>query len=526
MAELDTSIEAQYQCEDGERYSTLERMRQCARLTIPTLLPDRNKTPDDPLPSNFTSTGSNAIMSVVGNLLMDVFAPDRPWIMQEMAPEMRQDPRIPAEFKEQVAAALFAQDVALQSIIVSSDSDFEDNAPAVGFYSASLANLKRLVVCGDTLQRMDENFRTRGYRNDKYVTKRDSSGAVLHHIVTEKMVVRSVPEEHRAKLDLTRYAGLAPWKQEIDRYVRVEWQPYTRKWVETTEYQKKEVETVEHVYTPYFSAFFELCEGDNYGTGLAELNRGDLWSDDNFTRRMADWAGAASKLTPVIDDLCDNDEEDLEQESGVPIRTTVSDGRATKIGFLSVDKIADYRVVQEFLAGLRERINRNFLSQSQSIRASERTTAAEVDVTVRENAGGRAGIYAPVSDQLVIPLMRRAMWQMKKQGLMPIAPRGMVKTTLLTGVAALAALGRAQQILEYAQVVQALGPQAMARINEGVMLSVLARYRRISEPGLIKTDEQLAREQQAAIAAQTQLAAGEAGAKAAGAIATAQLSPR
>lgn len=58
----------------------------------------------------------------------------------------------------------------------------------------------------------------------------------------------------------------------------------------------------------------------------------------------------------------------------------------------------------------------------------------------------------------------------------------------------------------------------MARINEGVLIRLLERAHNFYEPGLIKSDEQVAKERQDAIRAQTQLAVGEQAAKTGGAL--------
>jgi hypothetical protein len=44
-----------------------------------------------------------------------------------------------------------------------------------------------------------------------------------------------------------------------------------------------------------------------------------------------------------------------------------------------------------------------------------------------------------------------------------------------------------------------LGDTALAKLNMGVVMDVLARYKNINEPGMVKSDEQIAKENQQAM---------------------------
>jgi hypothetical protein len=70
------------------------------------------------------------------------------------------------------------------------------------------------------------------------------------------------------------------------------------------------------------------------------------------------------------------------------------------------------------------------------------------------------------------------------------------------------------------------GPQAMARIDMGVFIDALARYSGFYEPGFIKSEEQLQREAQQAIALQAQAAGAQKAIDVAGNVAEAAMAPQ
>lgn len=80
-----------------------------------------------------------------------------------------------------------------------------------------------------------------------------------------------------------------------------------------------------------------------------------------------------------------------------------------------------------------------------------------------------------------------------------------IRIEALTGFAALTREREATSAMTLVQVLAQLGPQAIQRINEDVLINLITRGLGISEPGLVKTAEQIAQEQ--AAAAQQQLAA-------------------
>ena len=56
-------------------------------------------------------------------------------------------------------------------------------------------------------------------------------------------------------------------------------------------------------------------------------------------------------------------------------------------------------------------------------------------------------------------------------------------------------------MLQVIQTMAQMGPEAMAKVNQDVLIDLLLRQAGVYEPGLIKSPEQVAEEQQAAMQA-------------------------
>jgi hypothetical protein len=106
-----------------------------------------------------------------------------------------------------------------------------------------------------------------------------------------------------------------------------------------------------------------------------------------------------------------------------------------------------------------------------------------------------------MAQELQLPLVRRWMFKMQREGELPEFPEGTVEPVIVTGTDA---LGRGQDLTRlrgFAQDIVQLGqalPALIQRVNDGELLTRLANGHNIDTAGLIKTDQEIAAEQEAA----------------------------
>ncbi len=521
------TIRAQFAADNAERSLSLDIARECSRLTDPTVLPytddyatRRDENTDRILPQNYQSLGSEGTITLEGKMLTGLYPPGLPWVKQSLSAEVMADPNIPDETKQALMHDLMLQDLIILSAIEANNTAAENNLQINSFRTTKRAVLSQLIITGDVLERMHDDYRIQKFGREQYVTCRDACGDVMYHITCERKDPLRLDPEQFAKTGL-KYEDLKDVhvaKRMKELYTNVEFQPRTKKWVIKQELNDRIINESEEEVSPYFSTFFKL-QG-NYGRGLVELHLGDLSSYDEGCLRLLDYMEMCSKFYTVLDTASALRERDFAKPTGSVFRGRVVGGVIQDAGIFKIEKLADFKVCAEVMDRIANRLGKVFLSASNAVRDSERTTAYEVaQATIAELEGALGGAYAPIESFQHKPLIHRTTWQLRRDKRLPLlddASKKAIKIETLTGISALADLRRADELRNLVVDAQTLGDAGIAKLNTGVILDAIARYRRINEPGAIKSNEQVAQERQEAIAAAAQVAANEKGIDVAG----------
>ena len=500
-------IGERYEKEHVERKSLLDSARRCAELTKPWVLPNEAQGPDDELPENFQSVGSRGVTNIVGKSLTALFSPH--WFQHTLAAEIKYDRLVPDEVKQDIASELYMRDLVMQGVLMSAHNrskEGDNRAPTSTFLTRKRAALDQLFVTGDVLEHLTNDYRLVVFRRDQYVTKRDSEALVCYHTIKERKDPMGLAEDMQAKAQLSPETMTAESAAErmTDMYTHVEWNPKSQVWVIQQELNGEVINEFEETVTPYFASTFELSPGENYGRGLVELNKGDLRSLDELELRRLDLLGVAAKQLWVTDYNSRVRERDLMKPSGSFIKGRVEGGRVQDVALLGTAQISEFQILTQGISDKSKALGEAFLTESDVQPRGDRVTAFQVQRIALELDSALGGVYTSISDEQQLPLLARVTFQMEKERL--IASMGEdIRIEALTGFAALTREREATSAMTLVQVLAQLGPQAIQRINEDVLINLITRGLGISEPGLVKTAEQIAQEQ--AAAAQQQLAA-------------------
>jgi hypothetical protein len=369
--------------------------------------------------------------------------------------------------------------------------------------------IAQLLITGDVLERLGDDYRIQVYRRDSYVTLRDASGDVLYHICKEKIDPLVLTDQQLEMADLNRETCRSkPVKDRMeDLFTICEWQPETKIWVIRQEVKDKIVLEKDEPVSPYMSTPYELSPGENYGRGIVEQNLGDVRSMNELTERILDFAALASKQLMVTDYNSQVRPQDLTKPTGSVIQGRVQGGQVTDIATLKADKVNDFSVVQSVRESIRRDLSATMLMEGENQPSGDRVTAFQIQRIAMELEGALGGVYAPIADSQQVPLIERAMYQMERDGLLQPLPKDAVEVEALTGIAALSRENDQGKLLNLMGVLGQLGGETMSRIDMGVFMDILLRQSGIYEPGLVKTDEQLQQEQEAMMQQQQQMAA-------------------
>jgi len=136
-----------------------------------------------------------------------------------------------------------------------------------------------------------------------------------------------------------------------------------------------------------------------------------------------------------------------------------------------------------------------------SIRNAERVTAEEIRLVTQSIERQLGGIYSLLSQEFQLPLVSRVMDRLIKAKKMPKIDKKFVTPAIVTGVDALGRGNDLNRLDIYLQGIgQILGPQGLQQyIDLREYMNRRAASLGIDTTGLVKTEEQIMQEQQAAM---------------------------
>lgn len=497
---IESTIRRQFDKDDSERRESLERARLCSALTKPWILPPEGWDEDQKLPETYSSLAARGVTNLEGRLLLALFPPGVPWFKLKPASKFMYDPSVDPELIKEFQSKLSLQEMIVLAKLESTDNQRGSNARRAGFRARQRTAISQLLITGDVLQHLTDDYTMRVFRRDNYVTFRDDSGSVLYHIVREKIDPIILSPEQLEVCDLNMDEMLAQGVENRlqDLYTKVSWQPVTRRWIIEQECRQKVITTSEEVVTPFFSTPFELPPAAHYGRGLVESNLGDVRSINELTERILDYAAVASKHVFALDYNSQVRPQDLARPTGSVIQARVQGGQVTDVGMLRADKLSDFNVVNVVRENIRRDLATVMLMEGETTPRGDRVTAYQVQRVAMELEGALGGVYSSIASAMQVPLVDRLLHQLRESGELPDLPDDSLQIEAVTGVAALTREADQAKLLQLLQTVAQLGPEVMQRFDMGNLLELMVRQSGVFEPGIVKSEEQIQEEQQAA----------------------------
>ena len=289
------SIASRYANLAANRDSFLQRARDAAELTVPTLMPPEGHSGYTNYKTPYQAVGARGVNNLASKLLLTLLPPNSPFFRL-----------IIDDFDiEKIAGkeARGAIEEALSRIERTSMQEIESTAIRVPVYEA----LKQLIVAGNALLFFPK---TEGamkvFRLDRYVVKRDTMGNVMEIITNESVSPVMLPE--KARLMLTQTDNITQEREadynnkNLDLYTYV-----CRKEDKFHIHQEVKgmiVPDSEGFYplnkNPFIPLRFTRIDGEDYGRGFVEEYIGDLRSLEALTRAIVEGSAASSKVLFLV----------------------------------------------------------------------------------------------------------------------------------------------------------------------------------------------------------------------------------
>lgn len=478
-------IAGRYAALQTDREIYLSRAKECARLTIPSIMPETRGSAQQ-LPTPWQSIGARGTNNLASKLLLALLPPNSPFFRLAVddvtLEELAQSPQAKTDFEEALSK--------IERVVM---QDIESDGDRVKIFEA----LKNLIIAGNVLMHItDDGLRI--YQLDRYVVSRDSSGNLLELITEESIAHASLPENLRKMVVTEKAASVSPLEEESILHTRVVADTETNKYLVTQEVAGIPVPEAEGSFKaenlPYVALRLTSIDGESYGRSYVEEYYGDLMALEKLTKAVVEGATAAAKVLFLVDPNGTTRQSTIARAPNGAIR----EGSANDITVMRMEKANDFSVAQNSSQQIEERLAAAFLLNTSVQRGGDRVTATEIRYVAGELEDALGGVYSLLSQEMQLPYVTVKMKQMQKAKRLPKLPEGVVMPTITTGLEALGRGHDLQKLDLYLQgIAQTLGPDALAQyVNVSDYLTRRATAIGIDPKGLIKTAEEREAEQQ------------------------------
>ena len=478
-----------------ERENFLERARECSRLTLPLVIRE-NRSGDRSIDSYETpwqSVGARGVNNLSSNLMLSLFPTNLKFFRLLVSDNAFE------EYGEEAEQIKLEVDESLATIEQTVFEEIEDKNLRPTIFDA----LKNLIIAGNCLIYVQPDGNVRSYSLEDYVCHRDVEGN-LTDVVVKEVISATVAKNLNIEdsvLDLPSEDASANDK-EVALYTCIELQDDGKYYI----YQEvkgkvlKDTEAyVEADALPFLALRMTKVTGESYGRSYVESVYGDLRSLEGLQKAIVEASAIMSKVVFMVDPASTTNARALASaENG-----DVINGRATDVTPLQVAKGNDLASGFQTLQRLENRVSLAFNLLDNALPAGGRTTATEINHLITSLEKVLAGTYAMLSSEFTRPLVRIIIKRLSDEGLIPELPKE-VKLIISTGVSSLGRTSDLERLQQFVGLANQIAPEEFARVaNHREILRATANATGVDK-GLLKTDEELAIQEQQMMEAQQQ----------------------
>lgn len=473
-------ISERFKILDSRREYKLETARKCASLTIPSVLPPKGWTENQTLPQPFSSIASRGVTAMASRVLSAL-------IPLNDTPFFKFGLKNGAEATSEIKAFLETLSYQVYNKIISNN-----------LRETIFQTLQNLIITGDSLVIMDDDFSFRNLRIDQYVVQRNVLGKVIEIIHLEYIPIdpedENKPDYYSFGLD-----NRQGYKTLYCQYILDE--------VENSWYSKKEdeegnlISEGEFKILPLIPLKWYSIVGENYGRSHCEDILGDLISLENYTQSHIEGMAAASTFWIGVDPSGLTELDDIaaaNNGSFIPARSTdvftLSPSQT-----LNPQIAASSSAVQE----MRKEIAEAFLMTRGALPTGDRVTATAVRMIGSELETVLGGAFSAIARDLMEPIVKRSVFVMLNNGDMDermyeqfFDTDGTLNTEIITGLQALSKDSDLQKLIQMGQMVRNLPPNALATFRWDAYSKALISSLGFDPRLWVKSEEEVYKEQQ------------------------------
>lgn len=502
-------IAKQFEEDHQGRTTRLNELRDIAVYTIPSVLPPANQSPNEDLPQTFQSVGSRGVINLEGKVNTAMFPAGTFWARFNASEAIKGDPAALEEVRSSITGQPVTRLQAFEERLFLRELKVQSRLDETNYRNQMRMAIRYNLTLGSSVTKVMDDYNLKTFREDQTVIHRDPSEQVIYLITKECRDIATIDETILAKagLDKSEFISKGRRERNIDIFNRASLQS-DRQWFIEQEINGVVVNHSVEPVSPYIIGAYDLISGEDYGRPFCDLHKGDLRSINGLYRSMLEVAAVMGRLIPVVDDTTGTTRvKDLvETPNGQPIMGRVEGGVARDVAFVQANKFGDLQGIMAVANVIEQRLSKAFLIESELQPTGDRVTAFQVARLAAELEGGLGGIYSAIAARLQRPLLDRVVYQMTRDKLLDPMPKEAVQVQTLTG---LEALSRERDLQKLQFIMQTLSqaPEMLERLNLTNIAHQFIKLAEIDPRGLVKSEEQIRQERQAAMQQQLQAAA-------------------
>ena len=478
----------------SDRQQFLDTAVDCSKLTLPYLIDSDLSTKQNhkKLTTPWQSVGAKCVVTLAAKLMLALLPPQTAFFHLQIRDDKLGE-EIPPEIRGELDLSFSKMErMVMDYIAASSDR--------VVIHQA----LKHLIVGGNALVFMSKDG-LKHYPLNRFVVNRDGNGNVIEivtkEIINKKVLGLELPEPDPMKVvDESKNSD----SNDVEVYTHVRLDDKSGRWIWHQEVDDKILpnsrSTAPKAASPWLVLRFNTVDGEDYGRGRVEEFLGDLKSLEGLSQALVEGSAAAAKVVFLVSPSSTTKPATIAQAGN----GAIVQGRPEDVAVIQVGKTADFSTAANMAQSIERRLLEAFLVMN--IRNAERVTAEEVRLTQLELEQQLGGLFSLLTIEFLVPYLNRTLLVLQRSKEIPNIPKDLVRPQIVAGVNA---LGRGQDreslTAFIGTIAQTLGPEALMNfINPAEAIKRLAAAQGIDVLGLVKTEEQLAEEMQAAQQQQVQ----------------------
>ena len=489
------------------RQPFLDRARQFASLTIPSLLPPVGHRYTSNMPDPYQSFGARAVTSLAARLMTALLPPGSSFFRL----------KVPASALLK-SNTLFPPPEVEKGLVLS-EKLINSEVESRNWRQPTSLSLQLLIVTGNALEQVMPDNSIRVFRLDQYVVQRDHAGNVLEIIIEEKLAYDALPKDAQALV--------GPKKSDAGQDDVSLFTSYKKKgdgYEARQEIEGKVVPKSQGTYKtlPVLALRWGIVPSESYGRGKIEEHWGDISALEGLTKSLLDGAAMAARhITMVRPNAAGGN---LRQRIAKANNGDVLSGNPEDVTMLQFSNVAGLQIAQQEIQRLTQSLSYAFLMVGDLRRDAERVTATELRMLAEELEGALGGVYSLLAQEMQSARLRRLILQMQAQKQLPEWDGAMVDTQITTG---LEALGREQDVMrvqQAGQLLQAFGEVGVKYANMPNLLN--KAFNGLGLADCVRSEAEVQQQEQQQMASQAMMGVAGDTLSAAGQAAVAGASPQ